>query len=203
MRRLMNKRLTLILLVPLILVVFAACDPQSGTGVDQNRKEAVESRETTLDRAEAAHPAPTDLTNFPIRGALVKFTERQDMVNHPWYIYILAPMTGQPIGYFVGQTYPVSACNFLSSTERIVEDENETGMVVVQSPSYDGIFYGGGGASAACNTMFFFDVTTDAMMTFSADLWFASDVPLNLDVPRLEAVPAPEGQAPAQATTLP
>jgi hypothetical protein len=95
-------------------------------------------------------------------------------------------MTGEVYGYFVGKTYPQSACNFLSSSQRF-----ENGHEIV-APSLDGVFYGGGGSSAACNSMFFFDVSTNALVTFVAPAWFASDVPLKIDAPRLNA---DQGQA--------
>lgn len=161
----------------LAIVVLTACgedDPAK-----QQREAAVQDRAAAMAVAESLYPAP-DPANFPIRGALVKFTDRQDMIAHPWYIYILG-MNGQYVGYFVGQTYPVNSCNFLSSTEDIRGGTN--GNVVVTAPSYDGVYYG----ESQCDVYFFFDVETDAMHTFKAPMWFASDVPLDLDVPRLDA----------------
>jgi hypothetical protein len=189
----MRRVIGVLSMVFVALFVFSACTDTQDQ--DKSRKDAVKQRETNFDRAEAMWPAPTDLSNFPIRRALVEYTRRQDLVNHPWYIYIMG-MDGTPIGYYVGQTYPVSSCNFLSSTERFTDlPDGQWGQVT--APSYDGIFYGGGGASAACQSMFFFDVITNAMHTFVAPMWFASDRPLNIDVPRLGTqgeVPSDESQ---------
>lgn len=184
MRSLVTKRFFGFLMIPLLALSLFAC-AEGGYESDDNRKSAVATREAVFDRAERMWPAPTDLINFPIREALVKFTERQDLVNHPWYTYILS-MNGNYIGYFVTQTYPVSVCNFLSSTERFVDlPDGVWGNAI--APSYDGIFYGGGGSSAACEGLFFFDTVTDAMYTFGGPLgYFTSDAPLNIDVPQIQ-----------------
>lgn len=167
------------------LVVFLSGCTQteafSDTGRDL-REQAISDRWSNFKRAVAKFPAPTQLSNFPMRKSLIKFTQRQDLVNHPWYIYVMG-MNGEPVGYFIGETYPQNACNFLSSTEDI--RSGDTGKVVVTAPSYDGMFYGGGGASGACDTYFTFDVVTDAMYTFKAPFFFASDVPLELNVQKL------------------
>lgn len=172
-----------ILMIALI-AVFGAAACTEAENLDKSRSDAVTARERNFDRAEAMWPAPTNLSNFPIRRALVEFTERQDLINHPWYIYIMG-LDGSQIGYFVGQTYPINACNFLSSSERFVDTGNTE--QVVTAPSYDGIFYGGGGSQAGCNSYFFFDVETNAMITFTADLWTASDQPLSFDTRVIEA----------------
>ena len=170
----------------LILAIFVlgACSFEGEPG-ENNRKDAVTTREKTFDRAEHAVPLYIP-QNFPIRQALVEYTARQDMLNHPWYIYLMG-MDGTYIGYYVGKTYPINSCNFLSSTE--IVDSSSNGKVVLTAPSLDGIFYGGGGSSAACNSMFFFDVNTNAMITFSAPIWFASDVPLQVEAKRLNPEP--------------
>lgn len=178
-----KRPLSFICLAVFAVFFLAACGEPAG---QDNREKAVEVRESTYSRANSIHPVIPP-QNFPIREALVEFTVRQDMINHPWYIYLLG-MNGEPYGYYVGKTYPISTCNFLSSSE--IVDQDSEGKVVLTAPSLDGIFYGGAGASAACQSMFFFDVTTNAMITFSSPQWFASDVPLQLDVPRINADPA-------------
>jgi hypothetical protein len=194
----MRRLIGFVLMAVFSVGFLAACtEPEASKDVDQNREDAVIVRERNFDRAEKMHPAPTDLVNFPIREALVNYTKRQDLVNHPWYIYVMG-MDGTPVGYYVGKTYPVNSCNFLSSTERFVDlPDAQWGQVT--SPSYDGIFYGGGGASGNCSPYFFFDTVTDAMHTFVAPMWFASDKPLNIDVPQLGT----EGQLPPPPKTDP
>jgi hypothetical protein len=194
------RSLALVVVAAFVLLGASECGSSGddfGEGDDTSRQVSVEDRERTFARAEAAHPVQSQLLiNFPMRGALVEFTHRQDMVNHPWYIYIMG-MDGTPIGYYVGKTYPQSACNFLSPTERIIDLPDAVWMQVT-APSYDGVMYGGGGSSAACESMFFFDVTTNAMHTFVAPMWMASDQPLNINVPRLgTAGTAPEASPPA------
>lgn len=188
--------------VMLLLIggIATACTTADEQGQDGNRKTAVRDRESNYDRAEARWPAPTGLSNFPMREALVKMTERQDLVNHPWYTYLMT-MNGQYIGYFVTETYPQSSCNFLSSTERFVDlPDGQWGAAV--APSYDGIFYGGGGSSAACESMFFFDKSTNAMITFGGPVtWITSDAPLMIDVPQLQLQPSSE--MPADGTPSP
>src|SRR6478609_4454796 len=205
MRKLGRKWTRILSLILMLVVVggfVAACDTTQ-QGQDENRKTAVQDRESNYDRASARWPAPTDLSNFPMREALVKYTERQDLVNHPWYTYIMT-MNGQYIGYFVTETYPQSTCNFLSSTERFV-DLPDAQWGAASAPSYDGIFYGGGGASAACESMFFFDKTTNAMITFGGPIaYFTSDAPLQIDVQQLTTQPAgelPTDNAPAPPST--
>lgn len=187
--------------VAIITVLTLSACTLADNGED-NRRDAVQQRERVFDKAQKLYPV-VEPVNFPIRKALVEFTIRQDQINHPWYIY-LQGMTGEVYGYFVGQTYPVSTCNFLSSSETISSSQN--GKVVLTAPSLDGIFYGGGGASAACDGFFFFDVTTNAMITFSSPNWFATDQPLQIDAPRLNSTgnveqispPATEDVTPTQ-----
>ena len=162
---------------PFILMGASGCD---GSDDDKSRREDTAQREENFSRAEQVLPVPTDLHNFPMRESLIKMTERQDRVNVPYYIYIYSDF-GDPIGYYIGQTYPQSMCNFLSSSEKLVDVPNDGDSIpdfIVTAPSLDGIFYGGGGASSACNTMFFFDFQTDAFYTFNAGLWQASDKPI-------------------------
>jgi hypothetical protein len=194
MRQLATRKLALIPLVLILAIFLSACSMEGEPG-ENNRKDAVTTREKTFDRAEHAYPIYVP-QNFPIRQALIEFTERQDMINHPWYIYLMG-MDGTYIGYYVGKTYPVNACNFLSSTE--IVDSSKNGKVVLTAPSLDGIFYGGGGSSAACESLFFFDVNTNAMITFSVPTWFASDVPLQVEAKRLN----PKTQSSEAPTTSP
>jgi hypothetical protein len=176
----LTKRLILVSTLILAVPFLVACD--SGDGGDGARKESVNNRTESFDRARAAFPDPTNLQNFPMREALVDFTYRQDMVNHPWYIYVMSPMTGEPIGYFVGRTYPQSNCNFLSDNKKWIDlSSGNDAYGETTAPSYDGVYYG----DADCTAVFFFDATTNAMHTLEGLAWFASDQPLNLDVQRL------------------
>lgn len=160
-----------------VLLLTAAC---SGVGrdVDKSRQDNVVAREQVFRRAEALIPQPIP-SNFPLRKALVKFTERQDQIDHPWYVYILGEQ-GNAVAYYVAQTVPINSCNFLSSTERLTYAGNST-YVKVTAPSLDGIFYGGGGTSAGCDSWFFFDAATDALIQIRGVNWYAADQPLRVE----------------------
>ena len=152
-----------------LLLLASACEVGG-----ENRRRAVAFREDVFAQAQALYPEPR-AQNFPLRQALIKFTEREDLINHPWYIYILG-MNGNVIGYYVAQTVPVNSCTFLSSTEVVDSGSN----VVVTAPSLDGIFYGGGGAAAGCDEWFFFDAETDAMIKIRGVFFYVADQPLRL-----------------------
>jgi hypothetical protein len=125
-----------------------------------------------MSRAEAAIPVPYT-SNFPLRAVLAEYTKRGDMVNHPWYTYIMSD-TGAITHYFVSTTIPVSTNAFLGSTEAVAGDNK----LILTAPSLDGIYYGGGGSISGSNGWIFIDAATGAMgiaygqkiMTFDAPL---------------------------------
>lgn len=167
---------SLILAAVVVLLFAVSCDGKASVPKKQ-QEQAVQQRGEVFAAASAAAPVVAP-QNFPLRKALLKYTARQDLLNHPWYIYIQGDQ-GNTIGYFVGQTYPLSTCDFLSSTQ--ITDSNSSGRVVLTAPSLDGIYYGGSGASGGCD-YFFFDAATDAMQVISAtQKWFVSDAPLSID----------------------
>lgn len=171
----MRKLVSLFFILSFSLA-FVACIPNDKEATQ--RKKSIEERVETLAKAEKVIPVPS-LENFPIREALVEYTKRQDMVNHPWYTYLLGD-NGNYIGYYVTRTGPISTCNFLGSTE--IVDSTQNGKVVLTAPSLDGIFYGGSGASATCG-FFFFDYTTNALAVISPGQKFLTfDAPLALEV---------------------
>lgn len=163
-----------------VVVVFGLGAATCGGGdskADDQRRASVHARADAFERAQAAAPLP-HTKNFPLRKALVEMTERQDAVNHPWYIYILAD-TGNIIGYYVAKTVPVNACDFLSSTEDVQYDDD--GNVVLTAPSLDGMFYGGAGASSGCDAWFFFDAATNALIQIRGVHFFSTDQPLRVE----------------------
>lgn len=204
MRRLKGNRLTELrrylgafVMLAVLSFAFVACNNGVDSGSDKYRQQAVAARENNFAKGEAMWPAPTDLHNYPMRQALVQFTERQDLVNHPWYIYLLG-QNGGIFGYYIGKTYPQSNCNYLSSTERFVDlPDGAWGNAV--APSYDAVFYGGGGSSAACTSMFFFDNATDAMITFDV-AFTASDAPLDIQAQYLGPKTVPKDSTPSTPT---
>ena len=153
-----------------VFLTAGSCDDKS----PRLRNESVEQRLTVLERALKAAPNPTNV-NFPLRRALVEFTERQDMLDPPTYVYVLAD-TGQILGYYVAKTFPVNICAFLSSTE----DVRSNGAVLT-APSLDGMYYGGAGASSPCNGWFFFDYSTNALIELIGTKIFIADQPLKVE----------------------
>lgn len=158
-----------------VMLAFAAVAVSySGPSPSDARKQAVESRADAFNRAMRLYPDPKT-SNFPLRKALVEMTTRQDKIHHPWYIYILG-QNGNAIGYYVGKTVPENACNFLSSTEDVYNN-SDGGALKMQSPSYDGVYYG----NAACDAWFFFDTATNALIQIRGVAFFSSDQPLKLE----------------------
>ena len=154
-----------------------AAECSTGSTFTEQRVRSVNTRAETFARAENLHPVPMT-NNFPMRQALVDFTLRTDLLNHPWFVYVLGD-NGNILGYYVARTKPVNSCNFLSSTESIGGDSN--GYVVLTAPSLDGIYYGGGGAAAGCDAWFFFESASNAMIEVRGLKYFVSDQPLAVE----------------------
>lgn len=165
--------LTLVLLGALVGVTLAkSAGLGDGPNPSDNRKIAVESRNAAFNRASHVYPDPKTF-NFPMRKELVEFTKREDKLNHPWYIYVLGD-NGNTIGYYVAKFAPENSCNFLSSTEDIYS--NDQGVVKMQSPSYDGVYYG----ESACDEWFFFDYSTNALIKIRGMHFYVADAPLKI-----------------------
>lgn len=188
----MRRKLATIFLGLFCIAIFGivACaeEVNDSQKSEQNRQQSVDQRANNFARAVAKYPQP-DQVNFPMREALVKYTQRQDLLNHPWYIYVANECFqcsgGIAYIYFIGQTYPQSTCNFLGSTEEIKRfEKGSDGVTAVKliAPSLDGIFYGGGGSAGGGCDYFFFDMATDAMQVVHHGWnWFVSDRILLLD----------------------
>lgn len=174
----MHRLTTLIVAVlAVVLLVGATACEEGNDKAKEQRNRSIQTRADTFARAEAKVPVP-HTENFPLRSLLRVMTEREDMVNHPWYTYVLAD-TGQTLGYYVTKTPPMNKCNFLSSTEEV--RYSDYGNMVLTAPSLDGIYYGGGGASGACNQWVMQDYSTGALITLGDVKYFVADRPLNLD----------------------
>lgn len=158
----------LLILIALITVFLSACDESQ---VSQRRK-SIELRAQMFERAEAKVPVPYT-ENFPMRELLVEYTRRGDMLNHPWYTYIISD-TGAITAYFVSTTLPVSTSAFLSSTE------DQFGDNVLTAPSLDGIYYGGGGSTTSNSGWIFIDAATGAMGVIYGCNIITFDAPLML-----------------------
>lgn len=173
MRRLKPIAILSLLMALAITAVALAADSNPG----DVRKQAIRNRNNAFVRARNLYPDPgPELKNFPMRKALVDFTLRQDLIHHPWYVYILGD-NGNVIGYYVAKTVPENACNFLSSTEDIYGQGDSDNPVVATAPSYDGVYYG----QAACDSWFFFDQSTNALIQIRGVKFYAADQPLRLE----------------------
>lgn len=188
------KRLAIILLAlaPLLLIA-GACD-------DDNDPRAIDLRWERNGQAIDKYGIP-HAVNFPLYGILYDMTMREDMINHPWYLYVITEL-GTYTGYYVATTPPVNACNFLSSTQDIRDDDD--GNLIITAPSLDGIFYGGAGSEGSCDAWIFFDYNTGAMV-WTREKMRASDAPFILpyDPPRLIVDTTPEDIGPQAPSTLP
>lgn len=177
MRHKVNRKFLILLGVMFLAsfsIIGADCEEGNKT-LQEQRADSINTRAESFSRAENQHPVPRN-ENFPIRDALVEFTIRQDLVNHPWYTYIFGD-NGNVIGYYVTKTGPINSCNFLSSTEE-VRDGGKSSDIILTAPSIDGIYYGGGGSQGSCDKWFFFDYTTNAMIEIRGLNFFTSDRPL-------------------------
>lgn len=175
----MRKQLTPFIVAFILLgLLLAGCGNGNKTATKQ-RKQAIAERAAAFSRAEKVSPTFKP-TNFPLRKALNEFTERQDQLNHPWYIYLLGE-NGNAVSYYVGKTVPINACDFLSSTEDVKTVGANDAAVVLTAPSLDGVYYGGSGASSGCDSWFFFDQATNALIQIRGVHWYASDRPLKVD----------------------
>lgn len=172
------KKIIVIALVLMLAIFVIACD-SGNSDLTKQRNDSVDKRVDTMNRAEASHPTPYT-ENFPLRQLLVEYTNRTDMLNHPWYNYIMAE-NGQITHYFVSASIPVSTNAFLGSTESIYRSDD--GTVVVAAPSLDGIYYGGGGSIGSDNGWIFKDSTTGAILVIHCytGTLISVDAPLMLE----------------------
>lgn len=170
----MRRAVALIFILALTTLALVMSGCESNNPQSEQRRSSIEDRAESFSRAEALLPIPRN-ENFPLRQVLVEYTVRQDLVNHPWYTYILNDL-GAVTHYFVSTAVPVNSCAFLGSTEDIRDDKD--GNLILTAPSLDGIYYGGSGAASACNGWIFVDAGTGVLgmafgmkiMTFDAPL---------------------------------
>lgn len=173
MRSRLSRRLILAALAAVGIFMLTTAESCDESKQDAQRRHSVNTRASAFARAERAVPVPKT-ENFPLRKTLAVMTERDDLLNHPWYVYILG-MNGNVIGYYVAKTDPINACDFLSSTE------DASDGYVLTAPSLDGIFYGGGGAASGCDAWVFQDAATDALIKIRGMNFYAADQPLRLE----------------------
>lgn len=176
----MRKRLLIfggLVLAVLALLVLTGCRNQTLSNSDVQAK----AQRENIERAFAASPLPV-VENHLTRKSVIKWMERQDQPNVPYYNYIMAD-SGAIVAYFVSESRPVPGCAFLSQPERVIhEDWTGAGGTVVTAPAFDGVYYSGD-----CQYMkFFFDASTDTLVELYGLNILSLDAPLKIDVPRLE-----------------
>lgn len=144
---------------------------------DDSQKQGAKVQEDIMRNAQNSIPTYQP-QHFLTRKAVTKWMKRMDTPSKTFYIYLLAD-NGQKIGYYVGQTRPISACTLLTPSKRLVEGEWGSGYgdFVMPAPSLDGVY-----GSSGCDSYFFFDATTDAYVEIKGMNFFVSDQPLNIDV---------------------
>lgn len=177
----MRKIMLLLGLAVAFLVLTAETSSCSSQREEVYGKNVV-TREQIFLKAQALYPIPIP-SDFPLRKDLVEFTNRQAK-SGPWYVYIQTD-SGTYSAYYVAKNKPQNACNFLSDTKTMYNS------VLRDAPSLDGVYYGGTGASGACDSWFWFDAGTNALVEtrFKTTV---SDQPLAIDVPEIKVrvVPA-------------
>ena len=164
-----------LLIVGLGMVALAALGASCSSEQTKVYHANLNFREKLFLKAQALYPMPIP-QDFPLRKDLVEFTHAQAGPG-PWYVYIQTD-SGSYSSYYVARSKPQNACNFLSETKTI------RNTVVVDAPSLDGIYYGGTGASGACDAWFWFDASTGALVE-SRFKFTISNQPLAIEVPEI------------------
>lgn len=178
----MRKFVIVLIALVATATLFAGCGNSTAPNVVAQNDNASANRAKTFERAKAQAPDPV-VKNFPRRQTLVQAVERQSLPNHPWYVYVLG-MNGNIVNYFVAKSVPVNDCDYLSSAQSVIWDGGSDGggNVVLQSPSLEGIYQGGG----VCNTMTFFDLTTDSEIQLTGMNTYVADRPLKVQAQPIE-----------------
>lgn len=170
------RKIGLIFTVLLVAVIMSACIESTSALRQKIYSDNIAIREEIFAIAQALYPIPIP-SDFPLRKDLVEFTLREAKPG-PWYIYIQTD-AGTYTAYYVAKNKPQNSCNFLSETKTTFNN------VVRDAPSLDGIYYGGTGASGACDAWFWFDAGTNALVE-SRFKFTVSDQALAIDVPEIK-----------------
>lgn len=170
------KSIAAIALAALVSLGLTGCKIESDNESD-SRKQGQIQQENIMQRANDAVPTYSP-DHFLTRKAVDKWMRRMDQPQKTFYIYLVAD-NGQQLGYYVGQTRPISNCTLLTPPDRLQNGDGVSGTqdYVVKSPSLDGVYSGGG-----CESFFFFDAETDAYVEIKGLNFFVSDQPLSIDV---------------------
>lgn len=153
-----------------VLFGVTACDlPEPSASQKQEA-----ARDNVMERANAKVPVPqTD--NFVTREMIAEYMRRMDEPNKTFFVYVVAN-TGAVMGYYTTNGAPVSICAFLAPPDK-VEERYGGSDLVRKAPGVDGVYYSGGG----CDTYYFFDANSDAMVQVKGLNLFVSDQPLSIE----------------------
>lgn len=160
-------------LTPIVLLGASECSSQEPTADQKNLK----AQTTIMEKATAKVPVP-NVNNFLTRQYVAEWMRRMDDPSKVFYIYLLAD-TGNPVGYYVG-TRPVSLCTLMTPPKKKWKgDWNQYGSETLgPAPTLSGVYGSGGGG---CDTYYFFDAESDALIHFANFKYFVSDEPLSID----------------------
>ncbi len=174
----MRKLTTLVVLgfIALFTLGNTSCDDQS------SREQNETQRESNMQRANKVVPIPV-VNNYAAREAVAKQVKRMDQTGKLYYIYLMS-VTGTQIGYYVGNTRPVSVCATLTPVDDI--NYNNGNMAVTKAPGLQGT-YGGGN----CSNSFFFDAATDAYIEYPTAMGIVTDQPLSIKSDAIRVVSEP------------
>lgn len=165
------KRLVALFMI-CIAVMLTGCNSK-----DSNREKMRKTQDEVYRRATSEVPN-VEVSNFVIRKNVAKYMSRSDQVGKLYYIYLLG-REGNIIGYYVGQSKPIPSCIAMTSPDQITKDYTDQtgdyGGRVVRAPTLDGVYSGG-----PCNSYFFFDGASDALVEFSNMSFYVSDAPVNV-----------------------
>lgn len=163
-----------------LLVAFFTLTAQS-CGSNNAHEKGVKKQEQIINKAVKNIKVP-DLNNFRARKALVDYMERMDDPSKNWYIYVLSDM-GNPIGYYVGRTRPISVGTYLTPPKKEYHVHGQGANPLGPSPSLDGTYYGSGGGAG--QQYFFITRTTDALVEIKGLNYFCTDRPItNIQAPK-------------------
>lgn len=165
------RNILLVFTVVISAGFLTACDANQTTSQKQEK-----TRTAVLDRADAAVPTPV-INNFIARKTVAEFMKRMDQPNKLFYVYIVAD-PGNIIGYYVSRGKPVSSCLNMTPPDKVQRVRHERTAVVRTAPNLNGLYNAGSGA---CNSTYFFDAETDALVEISGLNLFTTDQPLDIE----------------------
>lgn len=143
---------------------------------EELREDGLEEQTEVLNAARNAVPTPK-MRNYLVRKAVREYMNRLDAPQKTFYTYIFAD-NGQTMGYYVGQSKPISGCTLMTPPDQIFQDNGHLDRdgQVIAAPNLNGVYSPGG----QCDTYFFFDASTDALVEIRDFKYISADQPLSI-----------------------